>query len=137
MANQKCLLTGRSSGRQHWPWLRHLDGQCWCPPPCRAPAPLTLGVSSSKTETRLPMPPSYKFPTPESCKLKDSAVLCTSDRILALYNQATGKSQQRITQPVKNWFVAEAQSSGWGGRSFSSRSSVRARCRLRSICAPS
>jgi uncharacterized RDD family membrane protein YckC len=33
-------LTGRSSGRQYWPWLRHFHGQYWCPPPCRAPAPL-------------------------------------------------------------------------------------------------
>ena len=36
-------LTGRSRGRQHWPWLRHFHGQCWYPPPS-APAPLTLGV---------------------------------------------------------------------------------------------
>ena len=64
------------------------------------------------------MPPNYKFPTPASCKLKDNAVLCTSDRILALYNQATGKSQQRITQPVKNWFAEEAQRIGWAGGHF-------------------
>lgn len=64
------------------------------------------------------MPPSFKFPTPESCKLKDSAVLCTSERILALYNQATGKSQQRITQPVKDWFAVEAQENGWAGGHF-------------------
>jgi hypothetical protein len=37
-------LTGRSSRRQYWPWLRHFHGQYWYPPPCRAPAPLTLGV---------------------------------------------------------------------------------------------
>ena len=64
------------------------------------------------------MSPSYKFPTPESCKLKDNAVLCTSDRILALYNQSTGKSQRRITQPVKDWFAAEAKLNGWAGGHF-------------------
>ena len=37
-------LTGRSSRRQYWPWLRHFYGQYWYPPPYRAPAPLTLGV---------------------------------------------------------------------------------------------
>jgi hypothetical protein len=37
-------LTGRSSRRQHWPWLRHFHGQYWYPPPYRAPAPLTFGV---------------------------------------------------------------------------------------------
>ncbi|MBY4676193.1 hypothetical protein [Marinobacterium arenosum] len=64
------------------------------------------------------MAPSFKFPTPASCKLKDNAVLCTSDRILALYNQATGKEQKRITQPVKTWFAAEAQNNGWAGGHF-------------------
>ena len=29
----------------------------------------------------------FKFPTPKSCKLKDRAVLCTAERLLALYNQ--------------------------------------------------
>lgn len=61
---------------------------------------------------------SYKFPTPASCKLKDGAVLCTAERILALYNQATGKSQQRITQPVKDWFAAEVMRHGWAGGHF-------------------
>ena len=60
----------------------------------------------------------FKFPEPSSCKLKDGAVLCPADRILALYNQATGKTQQRITQPVKNWFATEAQQSGWAGGHF-------------------
>ena len=40
-------LTGRSSGRRHWPWLRHFPGQCRYPPPYRAPAPLTFGVRPS------------------------------------------------------------------------------------------
>ena len=62
--------------------------------------------------------PAYKFPTPASCKLKDHAVFCTSDRILALYNQATGKEQQRITKPVKQWFASEAQANGWAGGHF-------------------
>jgi hypothetical protein len=60
----------------------------------------------------------FKFPTPESCKLKDNAALCTSDRVLTLYNQATGKEQQRITKPVKNWFSAEALQNGWAGGHF-------------------
>ena len=61
---------------------------------------------------------SYKFPTPASCKLRDGAVLCTAERILALYNQATGKNQQRITDPVKSWFSAEAMKHGWAGGHF-------------------
>ena len=39
-------LTGRPSGRQQGPWLRHFYGPCWCPPlAALLPAPLTLGVS--------------------------------------------------------------------------------------------
>ena len=60
----------------------------------------------------------FKFPTPDSCKLKDNAVLCTSVRILALYNQENGKEQQRITQPVKNWFATEVRQNGWAGGHF-------------------
>lgn len=38
-------LTGRSSGRQHGPWLRYFYGPCWCPALASLlPAPLTLGV---------------------------------------------------------------------------------------------
>lgn len=37
-------LTGRSSGRQHWPWLRHLQASVGTLRTYGAPAPLTLGV---------------------------------------------------------------------------------------------
>jgi len=41
-------LTGRSSGHQHLPWLRHCHGQCWSPSVAALlPAPLTLGVRPS------------------------------------------------------------------------------------------
>lgn len=60
----------------------------------------------------------YKFPTPKSCKLKDRAVLCTAERILALYNQATGKTAQRITKNVKMWFAEEAPKHEWAGAHF-------------------
>ena len=60
----------------------------------------------------------YKFPTPASCKLKDGAVLCDAERILALYNQATGKEQKRITDPVKQWFLGQLLARGWAGGHF-------------------
>lgn len=59
-----------------------------------------------------------KFPDPGSCKLKHGAALCDAERVLALYNQATGKTQKRITDPVKQWFVAELLNHGWAGGSF-------------------
>ena len=52
-------LTGRPSGRQQGPWLRHFYGPCWCPPlAALLPAPLTLGVS-------------YMTETHESCRCAD------------------------------------------------------------------
>jgi hypothetical protein len=60
----------------------------------------------------------YKFPTPASCKLKDRAVLCTADRILALYNQETGKKAKRIAKAVKKWFADTAATKGWAGGHF-------------------
>jgi hypothetical protein len=59
-----------------------------------------------------------KFPEPASCKLKHGAVLCTAERVLALYNQATGKTQQRITKPVEKWFTNEVPKHGWAGSNF-------------------
>jgi hypothetical protein len=38
---------GRSSGRQHWPWLRHFHGQCWYPPHFRCSGAAYLGVRRS------------------------------------------------------------------------------------------
>lgn len=59
-----------------------------------------------------------KFPTPALCKLKDRAVLCTAERILALYNQETGEDAQKIAKKVKRWFSAEAIKQGWAGGHF-------------------
>jgi hypothetical protein len=62
--------------------------------------------------------PAYKFPTPATCKLKDRAVLCTAERMLALYNQSTGKDAKRIGKTVKKWFVGEAKKHNWAGGYF-------------------
>ncbi|PKN67155.1 MAG: hypothetical protein CVU57_04180 [Deltaproteobacteria bacterium HGW-Deltaproteobacteria-15] len=62
--------------------------------------------------------PKYKFPDPKTCKLKDRAVLCTAERILAIYNQSTGKDAKRISKSVKAWFATEAKKAGWAGGHF-------------------
>jgi hypothetical protein len=60
----------------------------------------------------------YKFPIPASCKLKDRAVLCTAERVLAVYNQETRKNAKRIAKAVKKWFASEATQHGWAGAHF-------------------
>jgi hypothetical protein len=62
--------------------------------------------------------PNFKFPTPKSCKLKDRAVLCSAERILALYNQETGSKAKRIGKTVKKWFASQANDLGWAGGHF-------------------
>ena len=41
-------LTGRSSGRQQGPWLRHFHGPCWCPTHLRCSGAAYLGVRRRK-----------------------------------------------------------------------------------------
>jgi hypothetical protein len=60
----------------------------------------------------------FKFPTPDNAKLKDHAVFCTSERIVALYNQAHDADRQRITGTIKSWFSEEARKAGWAGGHF-------------------
>lgn len=60
----------------------------------------------------------FTFPTPGKAKLKDRAVFCTSQRIIALYNQAHGEERQKMTVVIKKWFAAQARQSGWAGGHF-------------------
>ena len=60
----------------------------------------------------------YKFPDPDSCKLKDRAVLCTAERMLAIYNQANDADAKRISKSVRAWFANEARDAGWAGVHF-------------------
>jgi hypothetical protein len=60
----------------------------------------------------------FKFPTPQTCKLKDRAVLCSADRILVLYNQETGGNAKRMAKTVKKWFASAAAKNGWAGGHF-------------------
>jgi len=59
-----------------------------------------------------------KFPTPESCRLKDCAVFCTAARVIDLYNQENQTKRKRITDTIKQWFATEATGHGWAGGHF-------------------
>ncbi|MEI6084445.1 MAG: hypothetical protein WCS70_09110 [Verrucomicrobiota bacterium] len=54
-----------------------------------------------------------KFPETKDYAAKEAIVLCPSDRVIGLYNQATGKSAERIAKKMKEWFVATAKQKGW------------------------
>jgi len=59
-----------------------------------------------------------KFPIPQDCKPSDQFVLCDSERVLALYEQETGKSACRISKNVRQWFIKDAKAKGWAGVRF-------------------
>ncbi len=59
-----------------------------------------------------------KYPTPDTCKLKERSVLCTAERVLKLYNQETGEDAKRIAKTVKKWFLAQLPQHGWSGGIF-------------------
>ena len=54
-----------------------------------------------------------KFPEPKDYPAKDPVILCPAERVVGLYNQATGKNAKRVAKKMKDWFAAEAGSKGW------------------------
>lgn len=64
------------------------------------------------------MTPTMKFPNPTDYPPKFPAVLCPSERVLALFNQDSGDHAKRIASKVKDWFTAEAHKKGWAGVRF-------------------
>lgn len=61
----------------------------------------------------------FKFPVPHDYPAKDPAVLCPSERVLVLYNQAHPDAPaQRIGKTVRRWFGQAAHDHGWAGVRF-------------------
>jgi hypothetical protein len=62
--------------------------------------------------------PKFKFPDPQDCKAGEPAILCPAERVINLYNQATGKQAKRIAKLVREWFAIQAKAKGWAGVHF-------------------
>ena len=94
----KWCLTGRSSGRQQGPWLRHFHGPCWYPPlAALLPAPLTLGVRrfGSLMNSRLHLPSSLTAAVAASAT--GAGTFCTSRRPRRLAEHHGGQVPARAT----------------------------------------
>lgn len=60
-----------------------------------------------------------KLPDPSERSDKEPAVLCSSDRVLGLYNNAhPSKLAQRVSKEVRTWFLETAQEEGWDAAIF-------------------
>ena len=64
------------------------------------------------------MPRKHKFPEPQDYAAKDPVILCPADRVVTLYNEATGKDARRLAKKMKEWFVEEALRKGWADCQF-------------------
>lgn len=53
------------------------------------------------------------FPLPTQLQTEAIAFICSTDRILALYNKQRGKAQKRFTCTVRDWFAEAAYEAGW------------------------
>lgn len=60
----------------------------------------------------------FVFPDAHSRSPRSPTVLCPADRVLALYNQESGHTAQRISKKVREWFFNAAHQVGWTGIHF-------------------
>jgi 3-dehydroquinate synthase class II len=59
-----------------------------------------------------------KLPDPSERSDKEPMVLCSGDRVLALYNKAQNKTAQRVSKEVRKWFLETAEAEGWNAAIF-------------------
>jgi hypothetical protein len=59
--------------------------------------------------------PKYKFPEAKERSQKYDSVLCPSDRVLSLYNDAHETEKQNIAKGVRDWFEKKAYAEKWDG----------------------
>lgn len=60
-----------------------------------------------------------KLPDPSERSEREPAVLCSSARVLNLYNAHNkSKKAERVSKTVRNWFIETAQDEGWDAALF-------------------
>lgn len=61
----------------------------------------------------------YKFPDPDKRSPANPTVLLPAERLLAIYNQETGKEAQRVSKKVQEWARETGHAAGFDGVAFS------------------
>lgn len=60
-----------------------------------------------------------KLPDPAERSIKEPAVLCSPQRVLALYNsEFKAAPAERVSKTVKEWFLGKAIEEGWSAAFF-------------------
>ena len=61
----------------------------------------------------------FEFPNPDDRSVNEPHVIVERPQILGLYNQAhPGEDAKKVSETVKNWFIAEALKLRWNSAKF-------------------
>ena len=76
-----------------------------------------MAVDTRATIWKMPvsMARLFKFPDPNDRPRNEPGALCSPDRVLAIFNQATGQEAKYVALSVKKWFTDAALAAGWVG----------------------
>jgi len=67
----------------------------------------------------------YEFQDPNDRSPNSPAVIASSTRVSALWNQEfPDEKMANVTQKVKDWFIAESLKQGWGSAEFAGNECV-------------
>ena len=64
------------------------------------------------------MPKPLKFPDPNDRSFNEPKIIVSPGDVIKLYNQKHNTTQERVTKPVREWFVDEAKSFDWDTAEF-------------------
>ena len=62
----------------------------------------------------------FVFPDPKDRSINEPTTVANQAQVLGLFNQTqeTANRRERVTEPVKEWFLKEASSLGWATAEF-------------------
>jgi len=61
----------------------------------------------------------HEFPDPKDRSPNSPTMIAKASKVLGLYNQSNpDDKRERVTEPVRDWFVKEADKEGWNDAEF-------------------
>lgn len=61
----------------------------------------------------------HEFPDPRDRSPNSPTVIAKGNKVLSLYNRANpGDKRERVTEPVREWFLKESEKEGWNDAKF-------------------
>lgn len=68
----------------------------------------------------------FVFPDPDDRSKNDPSIIVTSQQVIGIYNQynSEGDEMQRVTDKVKEWFLAYSKEQGWDESTFASNQCI-------------